>query len=689
MIGGQRLSRLRFPWSADQSRNADSRPDDWRRTIRARLAVTAIAFAAWTVCIEARLLYLQVYRHGAMVARAESQQLQTVEAPAKRGDIVDRNGRLLAYSVEAESLWADPSKVQDVEKTASLICGALDDCAAADRRDLLQSLRRKGRFAYLARRLSPGAEERLRALELPGLGFLKESRRDYPNKEMLAHVLGYVGTENQGLGGLESRYDSQVRGQPGKVIVETDAHQRPVSSRIEREATSGASLELTIDQYLQNIAERELRNGVLENRAAGGSALIMDPATGEILALANYPSFNPNIYSKAPDYVRRNRATQELYEPGSTFKIVTASAALEEHVLEPDDLVNCAPGHITFGSRTIRDVHAYGVLPFSEVIAKSSNVGAIRVGLQLGPERLGRYVNRFGFGQALGPDFNGQSAGIVWNPSDLTPSALASVSMGYQVGVTPLQMATAVSSIANGGTLFQPRIVRAFVKDGRRVAVEPKALRRTISEQTALELTAMMEGVTEFGTAKAAQIDGYTVAGKTGTAAKLVGGRYSQTDYNASFVGFLPSRKPRLTVIVVIDSPRANGYYGGAVAAPIFKRIAEASLRQLGIPPTINPAPPVLLTRRDEETLTPTPVRAAMVERALAPARAGMMPDLRGFSARDAVRTLTTVGMTARLSGSGFVIEQSPAAGSALVRGDVCTLTLGRRPPAESGGPTQ
>jgi cell division protein FtsI (penicillin-binding protein 3) len=689
MIGAQRLSRLRFPWSADQSRNADSRPDDWRRTIRARLAVTAIAFAAWTVCIEARLLYLQVYRHGAMVARAESQQLQTVEAPAKRGDIVDRNGRLLAYSVEAESLWADPSKVQDVEKTASLICGALDGCAAADRRDLLQSLRRKGRFAYLARRLSPGAEERLRALELPGLGFLKESRRYYPNKEMLAHVLGYVGTENQGLGGLESRYDSQVRGQPGKVIVETDAHQRPVSSRIEREATSGASLELTIDQYLQNIAERELRNGVLENRAAGGSALIMDPATGEILALANYPSFNPNIYSKAPDYVRRNRATQELYEPGSTFKIVTASAALEEHVLEPDDLVNCAPGHITFGSRTIRDVHAYGVLPFSEVIAKSSNVGAIRVGLQLGPERLGRYVNRFGFGQALGPDFNGQSAGIVWNPSDLTPSALASVSMGYQVGVTPLQMATAVSSIANGGTLFQPRIVRAFVKDGRRVAVEPKALRRTISEQTALELTAMMEGVTEFGTAKAAQIDGYTVAGKTGTAAKLVGGRYSQTDYNASFVGFLPSRKPRLTVIVVIDSPRANGYYGGAVAAPIFKRIAEASLRQLGIPPTINPAPPVLLTRRDEETLTPTPVRVAMVERALAPARAGVMPDLRGFSARDAVRTLTTVGMTARLSGSGFVIEQSPAAGSALVRGDVCTLTLGRRPPAESGGPTQ
>src|SRR5688572_3790393 len=508
MTGAQRISRLRLPWSATPSRQAESRPGDWRRTIRARLTVTAIVFAAWTVCIEARLLYLQVYRHSAMVARAESQQLQTVEAPAKRGDIVDRNGRLLAYSVEAASLWADPSKVQDVEKTAALICGALDDCGAADRRDLLQALRRRGRFAYLVRRLSPSAEERLRTLQLPGLGFLKESRRFYPNKEMLAHVLGYVGTENQGLGGLESRYDSQVRGQPGKVIVETDAHQRPVSSRIEREATSGASLELTIDQYLQNIAERELRNGVLEHRAAGGSALIMDPTTGEILALANYPAFNPNVYSKAPDYVRRNRATQELYEPGSTFKIVTASAALEEHVLEADDPVDCAPGVITFGSRTIRDVHAYGVLPFSEVIAKSSNVGAIRVGLRLGAERLGRYVNRFGFGQALGPDFNGESPGIVWNPADLTPSALASVSMGYQVGVTPLQMAAAVSSVANGGTLFQPRIVRAFVKDGRRIEVAPKPLRRTISEATALELTAMMEGVTEFGTAKAAQITG-------------------------------------------------------------------------------------------------------------------------------------------------------------------------------------
>lgn len=687
MTGDERIRRFRFPWSADAARKADkSRADDWRGTIRARVTATAMVFVVWTVCIEARLFYLQVVRHSAMVARAESQQLQTVEAPAKRGDIVDRNGRLLAYSVEAESLWADPTKVQNILKTADAICRALDECTAEDRRDLLNALGRRGRFSYLVRKLSPAAERRLKALQLPGIGFLKESRRFYPNKEMLAHVLGYVGTENQGLGGLESRYDSQVRGRPGKVIVETDAHQRPVSSRIEREATSGASLELTIDQYLQNIAERELRAGVLENRAAGGTALIVDPFTGEILALANYPSFNPNTYSRSPDHIRRNRATQELYEPGSTFKIVTASAALEEGVIEADDPVDCAPGHITFGSRVIRDVHAYGVLPFSDVIAKSSNVGAIRVGLRLGPERLGRYVNRFGFGQTIGPDFSGESPGIVWNPVDLTPSALASVAMGYQIGVTPLQMAAAVSSIANGGTLFQPRIVRAFVKDGRRTELAPKPLRRTVSGRTALELTAMMEGVIEYGTAKAAHIEGYTIAGKTGTAQKLVNGRYSQTDYNASFVGFLPSRKPRLTVIVVIDSPHANGYYGGAVAAPVFKRIAEASLRHLGIAPNVNPAPPVLLTRQESNRLTPTAVRAGMFERALAPVRAGVMPDLRGLSARDAVRMLTTAGMTARLSGNGFVIDQLPAAGSALVRGDVCVLTLGRRPPSDAPG---
>ena len=688
-MSAEERRRLRLPWTRDTGASAAKpTPADWRSTMRSRLLVTAITFAAWTVAIEAKLFYLQVVRHEALVARAESQQMQTIELPAKRGDIRDRNGRILAYSVDAESLWADPAVVQDVDKTAAEICNALNDCDAAFKRGLVQNLRKKGRFTYLKRKVSPQEEERLRGLKLAGVGLTKESRRFYPNKDLAAHVLGYVGLDNGGLAGLEEVYDSQVRGRPGKIVVETDAHQNAVFSRVEREATSGASLELTIDQFLQNIAERELREGVIANRATGGSAIVMDPWTGEILALANYPTFNPNVFGRFADTVRRNRATQEIYEPGSTFKIVTASAALEERVISASDPINCAPGLIRFGSRTIRDVHSYGVLSFADVIAKSSNVGAIKVGLQLGPERLVRYVSRFGFGQTLSPDFRGETAGIVWNPSKLDSSALASISMGYQVSVTPLQMAAAVSAVANGGTLYQPRVVRATVKDGRRTEIEPKVLRQSISNRTALELTAMMEGVVEHGTAKTAQLDGYTVAGKTGTAAKLVNGAYSDYDYNASFVGFLPSRKPRLAVVVVIDSPHANGYYGGVVAAPIFKRIAEASLRHLGVPRTINPLAPVLLTRRaaDVDTVAARDTRRDTV---VALARAGFMPDVRGLSAREAVRALTAAGVAARMNGDGFVVDQFPAAGSPLQPGESCSLKLGRVPTAPPGGPPQ
>jgi cell division protein FtsI (penicillin-binding protein 3) len=418
--------------------------------------------------------------------------------------------------------------------------------------------------------------------------------------------------------------------------------------------------------------------------------MIVDPHTGEILALANYPTFNPNAFGRFDERLRRNRAIQDLYEPGSTFKIVTASAALEEHVMGPDDRIDTGAGVIRFGSRQIDDMHRYGVLSFTDVIVKSSNVGAVKIGLRLGPEKLGRYVSRFGFGQTLLPDFRGENPGIVWNPAKLDPSALASVAMGYQVGVTPVQMASAVSSVANGGTLYEPRVVRAVIKDGRRVEVEHKALRRTISDHTAAQLTAIMEAVVERGTAKRARIDGYTIAGKTGTAHKIVDGRYSSTEYNVSFVGFLPSRKPALTIIVLIDSPHGNGDTGGVVSAPIFKRIAEASLRHLGVAPTVNAPPPVLVPARAAESDAVAPQRVSLpidLSATLLPARDGVMPDLRGLSARDATRALTSLGLSARLTGSGFVLEQSPAAGSVLMPGSACTVKLGRQLPIAAGAP--
>src|SRR4029079_9383568 len=358
-------------------------------------------------------------------------------------------------------------------------------------------------------------------------------------------------------------------------------------SRFERPPTVGSTIELTIDEYLQHVVERELHAGVLATHAAGGSAVVMNPHTGEILAMANEPTYNPNAYRDFGDGARRNRAVQDLYEPGSTFKVVTASAAIEERVMPIATMIDTNPGviYIAGRSRPVTEYahHNYKVLSFTDVIVRSSNVGAIKIGLRVGTERLSRFVSRFGFGHPVSPDFHGESPGIVWDADKWTESALASVSMGYQVGVTPLQMVTAVSSVANGGELVEPRVIRAVYRDDRRYAVAPKVLRRTISADTAATLTGIMEGVVgdAHGTAKAARIPGYTIAGKTGTAAKLVNGHYSTAEYNASFVGFVPSRNPVVATIVVTDSPRTYPNTGGYVSAPVFKRIGEANLQDL------------------------------------------------------------------------------------------------------------
>jgi cell division protein FtsI (penicillin-binding protein 3) len=660
----------------------------WRITLKRRLVVAVVVLVAWSAAIEARLVYLQVGRHADLTARAERQQLRTVETTAKRGDILDRSGRVLAYSVDADSIYAVPTGITDPAAAAAALCGAFDDCGALEREVLADRIRRGRAFAYVRRQVSPDEARRVAALELEGIGFMKENRRFYPNKDLAAHVLGYVGIDNKGLNGLEAAYDTLIKGRPGTVLIQTDAR-RHAFSRIERPPTTGATLELTIDQYLQHVVERELRAGVEENRAASGTAVVMDPRTGEILALANWPSFNPNAYREARPDAQRNRAIQDLYEPGSTFKIVTASAAFEEHVVEPDDPIDVSAGHIRFGARVIDDDHRYGVLSFTDVIVKSSNVGAIKVGLRLGPERLGLYMKRFGFGRRSSPDFPGESAGIVWDSAKLTDSALASVSMGYQVGVTPLQMAAAVSSIANGGELFEPRIVRAVIADGKRTPVPHKVVRRAVSAGTAALLTEIMEQVVERGTGTRANVPGFTAAGKTGTAQKVVNGRYSTSEYNASFVGFIPSREPAFAIVVVIDSPHGkNLYYGGSVAAPIFQRIADAALRHHGVPPSINRAAPVLVARREDPRERPTSgpaVLPAIVTLAGGTTRsAAVFPDLSGLGARDALRMLARLGMTARLQGAGIVVEQDPAAGRPIERGAVATLRLERHVSADA-----
>jgi cell division protein FtsI (penicillin-binding protein 3) len=653
----------------------------WRPILGRRLAVVAVAVALWVAAIEVRLVYLQIFAHADLIARAERQHDRTQSAPAKRGDILDRRGRVLATSVDADTIYAVPSEIEHAQDAVAKLCDALRDCTRKDRQGLIERLGTRRAFAYVRRQVAPEQARRVAALDLDGVGFTTESKRFYPNKELGAHLLGWVGIDNQGLSGLEYAYDPQIRGKAGTILIQTDAR-RHAFSRFERPPTSGSSVELTIDQYLQHIAERELHAGVIENAAASGSAIIMNPHTGEILAMANEPTFNPNAYRDANDDERRNRAVQDLYEPGSTFKIVTASAAVEEKVFPVNALINVGGGRIQIGSRVVHDTHDYGVLSLTDVIVKSSNVGAIRIGLKLGSDRLSDYVQRFGFGHPVSPDFFGENGGIVWDRAQWTESALASVSMGYQIGVTPLQMAAAVSSVANGGEYVEPRIVRAVYRDNRRFAVQPKIVRRAISADTAAALTAIMEQVVDRGTATLAQLPGYTIAGKTGTANKLLNGRYSSDTY-ASFIGFLPSQHPAVTIIVVLDSPRGSGgHFGGPVAAPVFRRIAESTLRYLGIGPSINPPPPVLIARRDSLNRAPAynlPERDPVVS-LVADGAAGTVPDLSGMSAREAVRTLVTLGLNPHVSGDGFVISQSPEAGAPIDGGGVCHLVLERSP---------
>jgi cell division protein FtsI (penicillin-binding protein 3) len=651
-----------------------------------RLMVAAAALVLWVAGIEARLLVLQVIQHDDLVARAERQQMSTVPAPAKRGEIFDRHGRLLAYSVDADTIYAVPTDISDPAKTAAALCQALDDCTKKAREELQERLSQPRAFAYVKRRATPMQAKRVLALDLDGIGFRKESKRFYPNRELAANLLGYVGVDNVGLGGIEATYDKTVRGREGKLLVQTDAR-RHVFSRLERSPTTGASIELTIDEQLQFIAEREVRAGVQQARADAGTAVVMDPHTGEILAMASWPTFNPNDYSASPEAARRNRAVQDLYEPGSTFKLVTASAALEEGVIKPHDVIDVSAGLIRFGNRVIDDMRRHEQLTFADVIVKSSNVGAIKVGLKLGAERLGLYIRRFGFGRPSSPDFPGESPGIVWEPSKLNDSALASVSMGYQVAVTPLQMAAAASVIANGGTLYEPHVVRAVVKGSQRTIVRPKVVRRAILATTAATLTDIMEQVVVDGTAKGAQLVNYNVAGKTGTADKLVNGRYSPYQQNVSFVGFVPSRNPVLTVLVMVDSPRVGGDTGSAIAVPIFKRIADASLRRLGVTPTINPAPPVIVARQAHEAMATAaaPIVAPAVVALASNAEIGV-PDLTGMSAREALRELARLGLSARMQGGGVVVQQHPPAGAPLEPGATCTLVLNRRPASRPNG---
>jgi cell division protein FtsI/penicillin-binding protein 2 len=678
-----------------------SRPDaefeaTWRRPFKARLLTMMAAIVCWAAVLEARLVYLQVVKHDEFKAAARKQQQDLIKLVPARGDIRDRNGELLAYSVESYRVIADPSVVKDPRQEVQEICGALMDCTPDERAQLEKRLSAKSQYALVrsSRALSPQAamrlqeliRERVRHKAAGVLTLFPESRRYYPNRMLAAHVVGAVGFDGKGVSGLEYKYETTIAGQSGLVRVMVDAGQQEISSVIERPATVGASIELTLDLRLQHIAEKELAATMKEYRALGGAVIIMNPHTGELLAQASYPTFNPNDSGSFSDADRRNRTVQDPYEPGSTFKIITAAAALNEGVLTARDLIDTNPGYVKIqGRKPIREAqgHKYGVLTVEDVVAKSSNVGAIRIGERLGGDRLLEYVHRFGFDQKNAPDFKGESRGQL-QKGPLDESSRASISMGYQIGITPLQLATATSVIANGGLLVEPRVLRAVVNNGKRSVIEPKILRRVLTPETASTMTAILESVVERGTAKAAALGRYRVAGKTGTASRLVNKKYSETDYNVSFVGFVPSEKPALTILVIVERPQVARAYGGTIAAPAFKRIAEASLQQLGVAPSINPAAPII-------SATPSLLPAAPLVGEQSPVitRVGgrpVMPDMTGLSLREAIRLANELGMYLTPQGDGAVATQLPLPGEFVEPGRPLTVHLQRHPPAPRGG---
>ncbi len=688
----QRAARAKARMGLDPL--AGDRPDEafenvWRRSVKQRTVLLVVLLGLWVVGLVARLVWLQVVQHDELLDLATEQRQEVIRVPAGRGDIVDRHGRPLAYSVKGASMGAAGNQIEDAPDTAKKLCQALGDCTPAEVAQLAErfALGRWVPDVRKARELTPNQIAAVEALDLKGIHLTAGSRRWYPNRELAAQLIGFVGVDdqgmdNKGLAGVERKFDEIIRGRDGLLRVQYDAGRQRLSTRVEQEPTTGATVELTVDVSLQHIVERELDEAVRAHKARGGSVVVMDPMTGAILSMASSPTFNPNQPAAAPKDYQRNRAVQEVYEPGSTLKTVTASAALEEGVLRTTDLIDCSQGSIRFGNRTIYDDHRIGVVSFEDVIVHSSNVGASKAGQMVGAELLGRYLKRFGFGQRLAPaSFAGGSPGRVFDPASLDPSALASVSMGYQISVTPLQMAAAVSAIANGGQLLEPHLVRATIRDGVRTATEPTVLRRAIEAETAATVTSMMEEVVRRGTGRAAALDRYQVAGKTGTAEKVVGRRYNG-EYNSSFVGFVPSRRPAVTIIVVIDAPRAGQIYGGAVAAPTFKRIAEAAMRQLGVPPTINPIPPAIVA----EPVAPGAGVSLPASRAARPPTVtpavvtvegrGLMPDVRGLSGRAALLALARAGLTVRMIGNGFVVDQDPLPGLTISPGATAALKL-------------
>jgi cell division protein FtsI (penicillin-binding protein 3) len=575
----------------------------------------------WVVLICGRLVWLQVIHHKDYVERAARQQQRTFEVAPRRGILYDRNLHELAMTTLADSVYAVPSEIEgDIKR--EVVATALAKVVHTDPTDrftsahqILARLNASRNFAWVARKLAPAEVARVKALNLKGVYFQKEFKRFYPNSQLAAQVLGYVGTDDNGLGGMERKFDRDLHGVPGRMLTALDARRHVLDSQ-ERDPDPGQNLVLTIDENIQFMAERALDSALERTHALNGTVVVQDPYTGQILALAVRPTFNPNDFRHATTSLLKNHAVSDVYEPGSTFKLVTYSAALEQKVTNPDQMIDCQGGKMELAGRIIHDSHPNGVMTVAHALAESSDVAAVKLALRMGPQTFDKYIHDFGFGARTEIELPAETRGLLAPTRRWSGSSIGSIAIGQEVGVTPIQLVTMVSAIANGGVYLPPHILmeRSGGAAGkvRPVAFHPQAelpdplpggAHRVISTMTAAEMRKMMEGVVLFGTAKnVARLNGYTSGGKTGTAQKIdvLTHRYSKTKYIASFVGIAPLNNPAISVAVVIDSPQGN-HYGNINAAPVFREVAQEVLEYLGVPHDTSLTPQTELAKAQSE----------------------------------------------------------------------------------------
>jgi len=672
--------------------------------VQLRLLIIAGFVTLWMGAVFARLGFLQLIEHGDYLARAHRQQQRTIEITPKRGAIYDRNMHPLAMSTEVESAFAIPTELGENKALAAhLLSGVLNVPS-----DVLETKFNSGAtFVWVSRKLPPDKSDAVKALNLKGVYTMKENERFYPKRDMAAHVLGYVDLDEKGQGGIEHQLDKQIGGKGEKILVMADAKQRWFDGG-QAHRDEGANVVLTIDEKIQYVAERELQAGIARTHAIAGTVIIQNPNTGEILALANWPKFNPNSPGEVKPEARMNRAVSAIYEPGSTFKLITLAAALDQNLTRPGEVFDCENGSVLLAGHRIHDHKRFGMLAVSDILAQSSDVGSIKIALRLGAPKFYEYIRAFGFGQQTGVELPWESKGMLGKLNTWSGISIGAISMGQEIGVTPIQLVTAVSAIANGGYLHKPYII-AEVRKGDQLLLSSDAQqpepRQVLRPETSATIRRLMEGVilSPHGTGKPARLDGWTAAGKTGTAQKIDPntGRYSHSQYIASFTGFAPINNPAVTILVSLDSP-VGEHEGGQVAAPIFKRVAELVLPYLDVPRDVPITAKLIQASYRREDLSETsdtslddfnpadfsaqpevhsPKPSAKPEPAPPNVTVALdeggdiaVPDFHGKTVRDVTEACLRLGLNPVLIGSSLAQDQSPAAGTKVRRGAKITV---------------